>query len=175
MRHLAQKVVFLAVPLGVAFSTFGGAAQAPFKNALNIYDKATAIVADHFYDQTFRGLSWATLVHQYRLQLGVQSSADDLEAVVNDLLQNLHASHTEFLSFADQEYHGLESIFSGNIDGDRFFQIGAWFQNIDGKWFVRDSFPAQLLRQRVCDGATKSSRWMVNLCGRFFLFPMANP
>lgn len=106
--------------------------------ATQIYDKAVDITSKNFYDQTFRGLNWLQLAQQYRQRISDQSSLAELKIVLNDLLKNLNASHTEFITADEQEYHGLQSIFSRRIDGDQIFQCGGWYKNIGQKWFVQN-------------------------------------
>lgn len=114
--------------------------QTSLLNPIEIYDKTMSTVTAHFYDPTFRGLPWSDLVTQYRARVSVHSSSAQLKLVINDLLAQLHASHTEFLSWTDQEYWALQCIFSGDIDGYPVQQIGAWFTNIDQHWFVKNVF-----------------------------------
>ena len=70
----------------------------PTDNPVQLFDKTTDIVTKKFYDQTFRKLNWPKLVLHYRKKLNVCSSDEALEATVNNLLANLNATHTEFLS-----------------------------------------------------------------------------
>lgn len=111
------------------------------ENALQIYDKTTDIVTHNFYDQTFRNLPWAELVQKYRSELRPRSSDEQLSQKLNGLLDELHASHTEFLTSSDQDYWALTSIFSGDIKGAPLKQVGAWFIKLQDKWFVKNIFP----------------------------------
>ena len=114
--------------------------QAARSNPLDVYDKTMAIVSSKFYDQTFRGLPWKNLVREHRTMLSEKSSDLELSFVINSILSKLNASHTAFLMPTMQDFWGLKSIFSGQIDGAKLFQIGAWFTQINGKWFVRNVF-----------------------------------
>lgn len=107
---------------------------------LTTFDKVANLVTQHFYDQTFRGLDWPQLVQRYRLKITPTSSDEHLESIMNELLATLKASHTEFVSSSDQEYWALKSIFSGRIDGAPINQIGAWFIQVNGKWFIKNVF-----------------------------------
>jgi carboxyl-terminal processing protease len=109
-------------------------------NSLEIYDKTIEIVTQKFYDQSFRGLPWSKMTQDYREKLTTNSSEEELKQTINMLLSHLKASHTEFMSSSDQSYWGLQSIFSGNVDGAQFQQIGAWFIKINDKWFVQNVF-----------------------------------
>ena len=85
-------------------------------------------------------MDWPSLVQHHRSKITPASSDEHLELVLNELLATLKASHTEFVSSSDQEYWALKSIFSGRIDGAPTRQIGAWFTQLDGKWFVKNVF-----------------------------------
>jgi carboxyl-terminal processing protease len=114
---------------------------------LSVYDNVVDLTSKHFYDQTFRGLDWHKMTIEYRQRLSDSSSERQLKDTINDLLKNLKASHTEFITEDDQEYHGLRSVFSLKIEGDQLYQCGGWYQNIDGKWFVKNVFNSTPLDQ----------------------------
>lgn len=103
-----------------------------------IYDKTVEITSKNFYDQTFRGLNWSELTQTYRNRISDQSSLNELKVVLNELLGNLKASHTKFLTADNQDYHALQSIFSRRIDGGRIFQCGEWYKQIGHKWFIQN-------------------------------------
>ncbi len=135
----------------LAFYSLNSFSQA--LSPLQIYDDAIDITTKNFYDQTFRGLDWPKLTSQYRQELTNSSKPIEVQAVINGLLDNLHASHTEFVTADEQEYHALRCIFSMKIETDPYFQSGGWFQKIDGKWFVRDVFVGSpLARAGVVSG-----------------------
>src|SRR5438270_6071082 len=83
-------------------------APAVIPNALGIYDETADLVTKNFYDQSFRGLSWAKMVAAYRRELMGPIDEEGLKKSINKLVAELHSSHTEFLSDTDQEYWGLE-------------------------------------------------------------------
>ena len=105
-----------------------------------IFDKTNEIVSQNFYDQTFRGLPWAKLVQKARLNVSSETTEESLKQIINELLSKLKTSHTDFFSNSDQSYWALKSIFSHKIEGERLQQIGSWFQNNNGKWFIKNVF-----------------------------------
>lgn len=129
-----------AIFLNVFFLFMALNASASHTDVFKTYDKTAELITKHFYDQTFRGLPWSKLVQEHRNILSSSSSDEELSQVLNKLLNHLNASHTEFLTSSDQEYWGLKSVFSGRIDGAPFYQIGAWFIPLEGKWFIRNVF-----------------------------------
>lgn len=126
--------------LVIALFLFWSALSFADSSSLQIYDTTTDLITKKFYDQTFRGLDWPKLVQTYRQSVTPTSDSKQLQSAINGLLENLHASHTEFITADDQEYHGLKCIFSGEISGDRYFQSGGWFQKINNKYYVRNIF-----------------------------------
>lgn len=151
----------VAVLLGIVATELRGAVVS---NALEIYDQTTGIVTAKFYDRTFRGLPWEKMVAAARGKLAGEVDEKKLQATINDLLQTLHSSHTEFLSARDQEYWALKSIFSREVDGAPFPQVGAWFAFNDGRWFVQNTFansPAE-------KAGLLSGDEIVSADGRFF-------
>ena len=120
---------FALLLLLTTFSLHSWAQQSPFQ----IYDNVADITTKNFYDPTFRGLPWPQLVAQYRKKVSERSTPGETANVIRDLLANLKASHTEFLMADQQEYHGIESIFSGEIEGDSYLQVGGWYKNIEGQ------------------------------------------
>ncbi|MCM2279853.1 MAG: S41 family peptidase [Oligoflexia bacterium] len=110
------------------------------RSSLEVYDRSAQIATENFYDRTFRCLPWERLVSDYRTKLSAHSTEAELKTTTNDLLAQLNASHTEFLSNSDQSYFALKSVFSGKLEEFPVHQIGAWFIRINGKWFVRNVF-----------------------------------
>ncbi len=128
----------LALALAVAASL---AAVGPLEpDVLGVFDDATALVKDHFYDRTLRGLPWSELVAEARATLQPGDGEEKLKGTVNGLLSRLHASHTELYSDSDQTYWALRSIFSHKIKGAAVRQVGLWFEHNGEKWFARDVF-----------------------------------
>ena len=107
---------------------------------VDIFDRTAEIATRCFYDQTFRGLDWGNEVINSKARLSNTSSRDDVRRVLRLLLGKLQASHTEFLVDTDQRYWALQSVFSHQIDGAPFYQIGAMFERHGHQWFVRSVF-----------------------------------
>ena len=139
MKPIQQSIRVLFLSSLIAASPTA-AEVSPVPDALSIYDQTMDTVTRKFYDQSFRGLPWATMVATSRGKLSGTVSDEKLNETINDLLMQLQASHTEFLSAEDQEYWALESVFSHKIDGAAFRQIGAWFVKLQGRWFIRNVF-----------------------------------
>ncbi len=126
-------VKFLAFILGISsFYAYG-------LSSLEVFDKAASIVSSDFYNQDkLKVVGWERLVIEARSRLSATSNTNDLSGITNQLLAHLQASHTRFLSYADQEFWILRAIFAGEIDAFPISHIGAIFQEINGKWLVRN-------------------------------------
>lgn len=105
-----------------------------------IFDRVTSITTQCFYNQTFSRVDWKREVEVARKDLVGNSSLETTKSSLGYLLAKLRASHTEFLTSADQRYWALRSAFTGDIDGAPFSHIGAAFENVDRKWFVRSVY-----------------------------------
>ncbi|MEM7262287.1 MAG: S41 family peptidase [Planctomycetota bacterium] len=105
-----------------------------------IFDDVCRKVRVHFYDRSFRGLEWREWVRECRERVTAATTDRQLQSILNELLARLDASHTGVYTPRDPVFWALQSVFSHRIDGAPFRQIGAWFVEIDGQWFVRDVF-----------------------------------
>src|SRR5271166_66200 len=80
-----------------------------------VLDEAWQTVRDHFYDPNLRGMDWASVRARYAPQAAAAESEDELAAVINSMLHELHASHTELYTRADPAYYQLADIFAGAL------------------------------------------------------------
>ncbi|HEY4044604.1 MAG TPA: S41 family peptidase [Rhodopila sp.] len=80
-----------------------------------VLDEVWQTVRDHFYDPSLRGLDWASVRARYVPQAETAESEDALAAVINTMLAELHASHTELFTPADPAYYQLADIFAGAL------------------------------------------------------------
>src|SRR4051812_8765071 len=80
-----------------------------------VLEEVWQTVRDHFYDSTLRGLDWVSVRERYAPQAAAAGSDDALALVINAMLAELHASHTDFYTQADPEYYQLADIFAGAL------------------------------------------------------------
>jgi carboxyl-terminal processing protease len=136
MKHLVP-LLLLTLPC-LAFG-------APCKQLLE-YDKITATVSKEFYDRTFRGLDWPQRVALHRLQVGCDADERQVAAVLNELLAELHVSHTGVYTRADLEYWAYRSVFSRGLTKFAVPFSGIWTIRIEDRWhakYVLAGSPAQ--------------------------------
>jgi C-terminal processing protease CtpA/Prc len=154
-RSLALLVVLalLASPLARAQqveTTPAPAAQAPDSTANTVFDEVWRTVNEHFYDATFGSRDWTAIGEKYRPLAEAASSPAAREDVINRMLAELGASHTDYLTRADPAYYDIVDISSGALRHElpRFFPngevaydgIGVVTEALDGKVFVSGLF-----------------------------------
>jgi carboxyl-terminal processing protease len=113
--------------------------------ALREYDQITALIAEQFYDKTFRGLDWPERVASVRRQVSCGNSDATLATQINALLAGLRASHTGLYTRHDLEYWALQSIFSQSLDAFPVALSGIWPARVGEAWYatyVFDDSPA---------------------------------
>ena len=141
---MSTKILLIAfLVLFTAASGRAASEQSECRN-LNNFDAIGDFVTKNFYDRTFRGLDWKGTVRNFRLKIRCQMTDEEVTDVVNQLLAQLHASHTALYTSNDQYYWALGSIFSLKINGAAFPQVGAWFKKIGGHWFTQDIFEGSI-------------------------------
>lgn len=113
-----------------------------------VFDEVWRTVRDHFYDPKLGGLDWPGVRARYLPQAAAASSDEGLCAVINAMLGELRASHTQFYTPNDTSFFQLADIFAGTLRHrglDRVFpggritypSIGAFTRaDADGRTFV---------------------------------------
>ena len=118
------------------------------------FDQISAVVTEGFYDRTFRGLDWPQRVARARAGIDCNGDERALARVVNELLGELHASHTDLYTREDPEYWALHSIFSRSLTDFAVPYLGIWPERRDDRWFAKyvlDASPAQFAGIRAGD------------------------
>ena len=117
-RHTPLLVAKRAVVGNLAAYNLAGTARrlelSTQKNAEN-FDKICQTVREHFYDRNMHGVDWKHITDLYRARLSTVSSKAEFEQLMNQMLCELHSSHTVFVSDADVEYYMLPSVIHGNM------------------------------------------------------------
>jgi C-terminal processing protease CtpA/Prc len=185
-RALARRWVLRAVLLGAIlidtgpaagrFQTSAQAGQAepgttaqraaqPSELAqLKVFEEVWQAVRDRFYDSTLHGVDWAQAGERYRPLVTTAGNRQDCARLINRMLGELGASHTEYYTPDDQAYYELLGIFSGPLrarlqqmfpDGEvSYVGIGAYARQLAGKTFatgILAGLPADRAGLRVGD------------------------
>jgi carboxyl-terminal processing protease len=72
-------------------------------------------VRDRFYDPHLHGVDWSAVRDRYRADAAQAKSDEQLAAVINSMLSELHASHTHFYTQDEPEFYQLAGIFAGAL------------------------------------------------------------
>ena len=106
------------------------------------------IVRDSFFDPHYNGADWVQLGQIYGLEAAQAHTDDEFASIVNQMLAELHTSHTHLYTSREPEYFQLcgtfwpflrpklESILPGGKPD--YPSIGIFTQTNQGRTFVRD-------------------------------------
>jgi carboxyl-terminal processing protease len=72
-------------------------------------------VRDRFYDPHLNGLDWPAVRERHRATVVEATSNERLAEVINDMLSELHASHTHYYTVDEPEYYQLAGIFAEGL------------------------------------------------------------
>lgn len=102
-----------------------------------VFDRAAALAADRFFDQTMRGVDWPVAVARHRAAAVAASDDEALYASINALLGELGESHNGALSprEAFQQRH------------DTRVATGFVMRRVDGFWVVTAVYPGSAAAQ----------------------------
>jgi carboxyl-terminal processing protease len=140
------------------------AAQPSQLAQLKVFEEVWETVRDRFYDKGLHGLDWKLLGDRYRPLVAAAENRQDRARLINRMLGELGASHTEYYTPDDQGYYELLGIFSGPLrsrlqqmfpGGEAsYVGIGAYARQFADKAFVTGilaGFPADQAGLRVGD------------------------
>ena len=71
-------------------------AKSPMSDGISIFEDVWQTVRDRFYDPHFNGLDWSAVSERYRAAAAQAISDERLAVVINNMLSELHASHTRY-------------------------------------------------------------------------------
>ena len=132
-----------------------------------VFEQAWQTVNDNFYDPNFNGVDWKAIREKYKQQAQRTKSTQEVAVVINQMLSELHSSHTHFYTQDEPAYYQLLGVFlknnsdlqnqlkkflpNGKVE---YSGIGAITKNIKGKTFVSaiiDGSPAAEAGLKVGD------------------------
>ncbi len=142
-RYFSHGIAQVAIIGLLTTATVGGRAQdaptAPKQTVpyyANALEKVWKTVRDHFWDKNFSGLDWRKIGEQYRAKLPDVKTKAEFETLVNAMLRELHASHTDYMTDDDIGFYLFPSVLSGDLDKHRAAHIGIMGQAEAGGWRV---------------------------------------
>lgn len=131
---------------------------------LKVFDEVWQSVRDRFYDKALHGLDWEQVRERYRPLVAAARDEHDRARLINRMLGELGASHTEYYTPDEQAYYELLGIFSRSLrarlqqmflNGEvSYVGVGAYTRQLRGKTFVTGilaGLPADQAGLRVGD------------------------
>ena len=106
-----RLLVILSVCLIIAKVPFAAAEQNPSSDSA-LFEEIVNIVETHFYNPDQITKDFPAIKADYRIRLKNISSQKAFSSLVNCMLDELHASHTYYLTPDDYEYYQLCALFS---------------------------------------------------------------
>jgi carboxyl-terminal processing protease len=107
----SRRAVLTFGAISLAVTPPPAARDAPELAGLAVFDEVWQTARQHFFDPRFNGLDWPAVRTRYRPALLAAGSPDARAAVINAMLAELHASHTEYLLPDQEAYYQLADIF----------------------------------------------------------------
>jgi carboxyl-terminal processing protease len=89
-----------------------------------VFDEVWEAVRDHFYDPHLHGLDWPAMRRLYQPRAASAASSEELAVVINAMLAELGASHTQYYTPEEIAYYQLADIFAGVL---RHRGLQRWF------------------------------------------------
>jgi carboxyl-terminal processing protease len=102
--------------LAIGAASLAGTGPAGATNPMELagpaaFDEVWQTVRQSFFDPRLNGLDWPAVQARYRPAVLAAGSPDARAAVINAMLAELHASHTEYLLPDQEAYYQLADIF----------------------------------------------------------------
>jgi carboxyl-terminal processing protease len=132
LRHVAANV-------GQNSASEGEARAAQF-------DKVCTTIQNRFYDKNLNGVDWKHICETYRAKLSSVKSKAEFKTLVNQMLDELHSSHTSYVDDDDIEYSMLAAVMDQDIRGHQVAHIGVMGRLVGREFVISavyDGGPAQ--------------------------------
>ena len=143
MKNVTRRTApFALAALLFAVGVGGRAQDAPpsAKEAIPYYsdafEKVWKTVRDKFWDKNTNGVDWRKVGQQYRAQLPNVKTKAEFEVLVNAMLRELHASHTEYTTDDDIGFYMFPAVIDGDLKRHRAAHIGVMGGAEAGGWRV---------------------------------------
>jgi carboxyl-terminal processing protease len=90
-------------------------AQQPAQTAeLALFEQVWQTINDKFFDPKFNGVDWQAMRQKYQPLIAQARSASEAAALINQMLRELKASHTNFYTAEQPAYYQILGIFQPN-------------------------------------------------------------
>jgi carboxyl-terminal processing protease len=89
--------------------------SSPEPAQLKVFNQVWQTINDRFYDPNFNGVDWQAMRDRYRPQVEQAPSIEAAAEVINQMLGELHTSHTHFYTAQEPAYYQILGIFQPRI------------------------------------------------------------
>lgn len=143
LRWPALALMALAASLAVSLAPVRADTQGADPTA--VFDQASTLIRDNFYDRTLRGLDWERVRDRHKAAYAAAGSNKERSAAINAMLAELDASHMFHFTNDDPAYYQLLGIFQyglrkpieKQLNNDISYPgIGVFTRTLDGKTYV---------------------------------------
>ncbi len=132
--------------IGLVYNLYPVLSQSS-SSQVQVFDSVWNTVNENFFDPNFNGVDWPLLRAQYQPQAARANSTEQLAYIINQMLSQLHTSHTHFYTQNEPAYYQIAGIFRQFLlkdlkpflpDGQlQYTGIGIETQEIDDKTFIK--------------------------------------
>ena len=100
------------------------------------FTKIWETVQKRFYDANLHGVDWNQVGETYHARLAAVKDRGEFEALMNQMLGELHASHTAFVMQEDAEYYLLRAVSTQDTRQGPVEHIGIMGRREGGEYLV---------------------------------------
>ncbi len=114
---------------------------------VEVFEAAWKTVNENFFDPNFNGVDWQKIHRQYKPKAAQARSTEELATIINQMLGELHTSHTHFYTANEPAYYQIAGIFRRYLlpdlkpllpDGKlEYTGIGIYTEEIKGQIFIK--------------------------------------
>ncbi|MBC7527370.1 MAG: PDZ domain-containing protein [Chthonomonadaceae bacterium] len=110
------------------------------------FEKVWKTTQDHFYDTKMNGVDWNVVKQKYKPLLREAVTKPQFADLMKRMLEELHVSHTDYLTDDDYGFYMFPSVISGQVTGNEAGHIGITGRSVKGGYEVTavlDDSPAE--------------------------------
>lgn len=112
-----------------------------------VFEAVWKTVNDNFFDSNFNGVDWQKIHRKYKPKAAQAKSTKNLAIIINQMLGELHTSHTHFYTSSEPAYYQIAGIFRQYLlpdlkpflpDGKlEYTGIGIYTEEIEKQIFIK--------------------------------------
>lgn len=113
LRRFKSIAVFISLVMVLLISLVPSSSVAE-QSSTELLDEVWQTVDQHFFDPDFNGVDWSAMRDKYRPIVAQATSRQQVADGINQMLSELHASHTRFYTPEEPAYYQLLGVFLPN-------------------------------------------------------------